>query len=85
MTNKIKLSIGIDYDKEEYGSDGGYQEVTINKDMNDDPTWTDLMKLFINALEGHGYVLSEDTKFVLENVNGQNSAEIANLVDKVID
>lgn len=81
MTNKIKLSIGIDYDEEEY-DEVNKQNVTIEKEISGDPTWTDLLQMFVSACEGHGYSFSEDTKYIFETIDGMNAKRLADAIER---
>lgn len=81
MVNKIKLSIGIDYDEEEY-DEVNKQNVTIEKEISDDPTWPDLLQMFVSACEGHGYPFSEDTKYIFETINGMNAKRLADAIER---
>lgn len=80
MKDKIKVTTEIIYDEETYGKDGRIREVSSGTILNDDPTWKDILSLFINTLRGHDFIISDDTEFVLNSVNGANAKELADLI-----
>lgn len=61
MKNKIKVTTEIVYDEETYGKDGGAKEVSSGTTLNDDPTWKDILSLFINTLKGHDFIITSQT------------------------
>lgn len=81
MKNKIKVTTEIIHDEETYGKDGGTKEISSGATLNDDPTWKDILSLFINTLKGHDFIISDNIEFVLNSLNGANAKELANLID----
>ncbi len=75
MAGKYKITI------EQIDEDYGTNEISFSKECDFDPTWTDLLGVFANCLSGLGYVLSEDIRFVFENLDLQNAESAANAID----
>lgn len=53
--SKLKKSWGLRY----YDSTGT-TEKDINSSYNEDPTWIEVLREFLNLMKGHGYIISDD-------------------------
>ena len=80
MKNKFKLSLSIDYDEKECGINGVTSTVEETSERED---WCELTELFIRALQGAGFKISEDTEYCLRAISGSNSERIANAISEL--
>lgn len=75
MAGKYKITI------EQMDEDYENNAISFTKDYSCDPTWTDLLGTFANCLSGLGYILSDDTKYIFENLDSENAEKIAKFLD----
>ncbi len=71
--SKITVSVSLE-------SDGEKRTITNTKETYDE-TWMNIFGMLADVLAGLGFSMTEDVRFILENINGANAEEISNLID----